>query len=75
MFPVANFDPENPIFSNPVLVNKTTGIEVDLSLDAARIWLQNLSPYIDKRFSKPKVSIENETAIFNKMLALCEADE
>jgi len=70
MFPIEK-DVEEPEFGNPVLINRTTGIEVDLSLDGAKQWLRTLEPYFDQRPEIPHVPRQTETDIFNKMLQLC----
>ena len=72
MFPIANFEPENPQISEPVLVNRTTGVEVDLSLDGAKQWLKTLEPYFQERTELQHVSKKTEIDIFNKMLQLCK---
>ena len=71
MFPVANFDQRNPEFKSPVLVNRTTGIVVNLSLNAVEQWLLNLEPYHDKWLQNSEASKENETKILKEMLSLC----
>ncbi len=69
MFPVSNFDLKNSEFSGPVLVNRTTGIKVDLTIDGAKQWLINLEPYYNKWFEKQSVSKERELSILNSMLS------
>lgn len=72
MFPKADGNIYSPIFGEPVLVNRTTGIEVNLSEDSAKHWLRNLEPYFNQRPTLPHVSKQTEIDIFNKMLQLCE---
>ncbi len=72
MFPIANFDIESPKFKNPVLVNRTTGIEIDLNSGNAKQWLDTLIPYFNDRSELSHVSKESETDILEAMLALCE---
>ncbi len=71
MFPVANFEPENPIFKEPILVNRTTGIEINLSRSGARLWLKKLEPFFNSREELPNVSKQSENEIFGRMLELC----
>jgi len=71
MFPIAT-DIENPEFGDPVLINRTTGIEVDLSLGGAKQWLNTLEPYFYQRPDLPHVSKQTEIDILNKMLQLCK---
>ena len=71
MFPILE-DTDNPEFGNPVLINRTTGIEVDLSLDSAKQWLNTLEPYFDQRPELPHICKQTEIEIFNKMLQLCK---
>ena len=52
MFPIANFEPKNPIFKAPVLVNRTTNIEVHLSYSSAHAWLSRLATFISEREDK-----------------------
>ena len=72
MFPKVSGEIENPIFGNPTLVNRTTGIEVELSLDVSKQYLFTLEPYFEKRPELPYVSKEVEAEIYSKMVALCE---
>jgi hypothetical protein len=71
MFPFVK-DIENPEFGDPVLINRTTGIEVDLSLEGANQWLKTLEPYFHQRPELPHVSKQTEIDIFNKMIQLCK---
>jgi len=77
MFPIANMDINNPEFNTPVLVNRTTWVEVNLSRVDAMNWLSKIEPYFNQRAELPHVSkqteTETETDIFNKMVTLCEA--
>ena len=74
MFPKVDGDLESPLFGEPVLINRTTGIEVDLSLNSAKNWLKTLEPYFNEREELSYVSKESETIIFHKMLELCGND-
>ena len=74
MFPKVDDDLESPLFGEPVLINRTTGIEVDLSLNSAKNWLKTLEPYFNEREELSYVSKESETIIFHKMLELCGND-
>jgi len=74
MFPKAGGDLDDPIFGEPVLINRTTGVEICLSLNSAKNWLRALEPYFEDREELTYVSKESETIIFNTMLALCDAN-
>ena len=71
MFPIANRDINNPTFHDPVLINRTTGIEVNFSLAGARNWLRKIEPLLHERRESARDYPRSEEAIFNKMLALC----
>jgi hypothetical protein len=71
MFPINQYDANNPTYKKPLLVNRTTGIEVDLSFDSAKQWLKTLEPYFHDREELSYVSKHEETKILNKMLDLC----
>jgi len=64
MLPIANFESENPKFKEPVLVNRTTSIEVDLSWSSAHAWLNRLATFIndseDKELVNRMLDIVNE---------------
>ncbi len=64
----------SPEFEDPVLINRTTGIEVSLSLSSAKQWLKTLEPYFEKRAELSVVSKQSEAEIFNAMLTLCKAN-
>ncbi|TQV74099.1 hypothetical protein FLL45_14680 [Aliikangiella marina] len=72
MFPVANLESNLPKFKNPVLVNRTTGIEVELSRMGAKQWLNQLAPLFYARDELPHVSKYSEKRILGDMLALCD---
>ncbi|WP_144395075.1 hypothetical protein [Pleionea sediminis] len=46
MFPIESFDLKSPVFKEPVLVNRTTSIEVGLSYNSAQAWLNRLATFI-----------------------------
>lgn len=46
MLPIANFEQKNRKFKEPVLVNRTTNIEVCLSYSSAQTWLNRLATFI-----------------------------
>ncbi len=73
MFPIAK-NIENPEYGDPVLINRTTGVEVELSLEGAIQWLKTLQPYFEQRPELPYVSKQTETDIFNKMIQLCKVN-
>ncbi len=73
IFPVTNFDPKAPVFNEPVLVNRTTGIEVELSRTEAKQWLKKLESMFYLREELPHVSKQSEKEILKEMLALSEA--
>ena len=70
MFPKVDGELETPIFGEPVLINKTTGIEVDLSLNSAKNWLIALEPYFDEREELSYVSKQYEITIFKKNVGI-----
>ena len=74
MFPKLEGDLESPIFGQPELINRTTGIEIELSLAGAKQWLRTLEPYFKERKELEYVSKASENNIFNEMLALCGND-
>ncbi len=73
MFPIAK-DIESPEYEDPILINRTTGVEVELSLEGAMQWLKTLQPYFEQRPELPYVSKQTETDIFNKMIQLCKVN-
>jgi len=46
LFPIVLTDDERESYGSPVLVNRTTGIEVALSTDSANAWLRTLKPFV-----------------------------
>ena len=74
MFPIASIDMKKQKFKEAVLINRTTGIEVNLSLNSAKQWLKRLEPYFNQRPELSYISKESEAEIFNKMLALCQSN-
>jgi hypothetical protein len=72
MFPIVNGDQSHTQFREPVLVNRTTGIEVNLSSMGAKQWLKMLLPYFEQRPDMPHFARSLEIDILNKMLELCE---
>ena len=74
LFPIAIFDIGNPKFKEPLLVNRTTGIEVVLSIGEAKNWLDTLIPYFNERSELKHVSKKSETEILNKILSLCKVN-
>lgn len=48
MFPKAGYEGGNVIFNSPVLINRTTSIEVELEWSHANAWLHKLETYIIK---------------------------
>jgi hypothetical protein len=59
MLPIANITPRKPIFGTPILINRTTSIEVDLSYSSAQAWLNRLATF---------VSEQEDKELLNKML-------
>ncbi len=74
MFPIVGHCPESPLYKAPVLLNRTTGIEVSLSRNGAKQWIKKLEPFFDSREELPYVTKQSEVEILNRMLALCEAN-
>jgi len=72
MYPVASVDPKAPEFKEPILVNRTTGVEVELSRIVAKQWLNRLRPMFYSREKLPHVSKQSEEQILNDMLALSD---
>ncbi|WKD51128.1 hypothetical protein [Microbulbifer spongiae] len=72
MFPIAKYDVKDPKFKVPVLVNRATGIEVNLSPSGAMQWLKKLKPFFEQRSELPHVSKELESEILNRMIVLCQ---
>ncbi|TQV73835.1 hypothetical protein FLL45_13280 [Aliikangiella marina] len=75
MFPVANLESKQTKFKNPMLVNRTTGLEVELSQLGAKQWLSRLAPLFYARDELPQVSKQSEERILGDMLALCEESD
>ena len=46
IFPKTGCDGEEIIYGGPVLINRTTSIEVDLDWSGAGVWLHRLQTYI-----------------------------
>ena len=59
MLPIANINPRKPIFKAPILINRTTSIEVDLSYSSAQAWLNRLATFDSEQEDKE---------LLNKML-------
>jgi len=72
MYPVASVDPKAPKFKEPILINRTTGVEVELSRSGAKQWLIKLKPMFYYREEHSHVSKQSEEQILNDMLALSE---
>ena len=72
MFPVEKYDPITPTFKSPVLVNRTTGIEMDISHGNAKQWIKTLKPYFDDRHELQYFSKADEVEIMDKMLSMCD---
>ncbi len=74
IFPINEYDIKHPKFKDPVLVNRTTRIEVDLTHIAAKQWLLRVMPLFNERQDRQQNyhDRENETEILNEMLTLCE---
>ena len=71
MFPIANRDPSNPKYGEPTLVNRTTGIEVNLTHISARNWLKKIETHFIEHSELSDVSNQSETDILKTMLHLC----
>ena len=56
MLPIANFNVKSPEFKSPVLVNRTTSIEVDLSYSSAHAWLERLAAFVGETEQKEVLS-------------------
>ncbi len=74
IFPITSIDVKNNKFKEAILINRTTGIEVNLSLGSAKQWLKRLEPYFNQRPELSYVSRESEAEIFIEMLALCQSN-
>jgi hypothetical protein len=74
MFPIVSFDVGNPEYQHPILINRTTGIEVHLSYSGAKQWLRKIEPYFIERPELPHIAKQSEEAIFNKMKSICEVN-
>lgn len=70
MFPITK-DIEYAEYGSPVLINRTIGMEVGLSLGGAKQWLERLEPFFLQRPELPYVSKQTEAEIYKKMLQLC----
>lgn len=72
MFPIEKHDPIAPTYKSPVLINRTTGIEMDISRDNAKQWIETLKLYFDDRPELQYFSKANEVEIMDKMLTMCD---
>lgn len=72
MFPIENRDVSNPEFKDPILINRTTGVEMNLNRSDAKQWLAKLELYFEERSDLSYVTKQSETEILNKMLTLCK---
>ena len=74
MFPILKFHKTTPKFKNPILVNRTTDVKVQLSYLEAREWLAKLKPLFEERPELEYASKQSEIKVLNQMLMLCEVD-
>jgi hypothetical protein len=72
MFPIAKLDAVKTEYKQPILVNRTTGIEINLTPAGAKKWLNTLVPFFEQRPELSYVSKQSETDVLEEMFGLCE---